>query len=75
MPRRLQEEAYFHAALVSIELRAADDSTLDIPGNGSASYYAGGWHAVTTPDPANPSVVEAEMLPGSVLPAELSARP
>ncbi len=59
------QTVYFHAALVTVELQAHNNSALDIPGNGSASYYAGGWHAITTLNPNNPAMVQAEMLPGT----------
>ncbi len=42
------QTVYFHTMLVNVELQAHDNSALDIPANGSASYYAGGWHAITT---------------------------
>jgi hypothetical protein len=59
------QSVYFHAALVNVELQAHDNSILSIPGNGSASYYAGGWHSITTQNANNTSIVQAEMLPGT----------
>jgi hypothetical protein len=62
---------YFGTELVNVELQAeglpdvADGTPLDIPANGSASYYAGGWHAISTPNPNNSRMVVAEMLPGT----------
>lgn len=56
---------YFSTVLARVALQAHDHSFLDIPGDGSASYYAGGWHAITTPDPNNARLVQAEMLPGT----------
>ncbi len=44
---------------------AHNGSILSIPNNGSASYYAGGWHAITTLNVNNPAIVTAEMLPGT----------
>ncbi len=59
------QSVYFHAALVNVELQAHDNSALSIPANGSASYYAGGWHAITGVNPNNHSIVQTEMLPGT----------
>ncbi len=59
------QTVYFHTMLVNVELQAHDNSALDIPGNGSASYYAGGWHAITTLNVNNPAMVTTEMLPGT----------
>jgi hypothetical protein len=59
------QTVYFHAALVNVELQSHNNGILDIPGNGSASYYAGGWHPITTENVNNPSMVQAEMLPGT----------
>jgi hypothetical protein len=56
---------YFHAALVNVELQAHDNSILDIPANGSATYYAGGWRQITTTNVNNPRIVQTEMLPGT----------
>ena len=54
----------FQTELVNVELQA-QHSILSIPENGSASYYADGWHPITTPNTNNPSIVQAEMLPGT----------
>jgi hypothetical protein len=59
------QTVYFHAALINVELQAHDNSILDIPNNGSASYYAGGWHAISTLNWNNHDMVVAEMLPGT----------
>ncbi len=56
---------YFHAAAVSVELQSHTNSILDIPNNGSASYYAAGWRSITTINPNNHGMVQAEMLPGT----------
>jgi hypothetical protein len=58
------QTVYFHAALVNVELQGFNNDALDIPGNGSASYYAGGWHAITAENTNNHSIVQTEMLPG-----------
>lgn len=51
---------YFHAALVMVQIENHDNSaTLDVADNGSASYYAGGWHTIAGDPP------QAEMLPGT----------
>ncbi len=50
---------------MNVELQAHDNSILDIPANGGASYYASGWHAITTLNTNNPSIVQTEMLPGT----------
>jgi hypothetical protein len=55
----------FQTTLVDVELQAHDNSILDIPNNGSATYYAGGWQTITTLDPNNHSIVQAQMLPGT----------
>ncbi len=59
------QTVYFHTMLVNVWLQAHNGSILSIPNNGSASYYAGGWHAITTLNVNNPAMVTAEMLPGT----------
>ncbi len=39
---------------VNVELQAHNNSILDIPANGSASYYANGWHEITAGQPEQP---------------------
>lgn len=58
------QTVWFHAALVNIELQAHNNSILDLA-NGSASYYAGGWHAMTDVNVNDPRMRTAEMLPGT----------
>ena len=55
----------FQTSLVVVELQSHTNSALNIPNNGSASYYAGGWQPITTVNPNNHSMVEAQMLPGT----------
>ncbi|GAA1524012.1 hypothetical protein BJ978_000449 [Agromyces terreus] len=67
------QSVYFHAALVKIELQDGVGTALDLPGTGSASYYAGSWRPITTASAGNPLVVEAQMLPGTYSFAATSA--
>jgi hypothetical protein len=55
----------FTTTLVFVELQDHYSGILDIPANGSASYYTSGWHAITTEDSNNHRIVQTEMLPGS----------
>lgn len=55
----------FQTSLVNVMVQAHDNSALDIPGNGSASYYAGGWYLITAINPNNHYLVQAQMLPGT----------
>lgn len=55
---------WFHTSKVNVMVQAHDNSILDLA-DGSASYYAGGWHAMTGVNANNPAIRQAEMLPGT----------
>ncbi|HZK04657.1 MAG TPA: hypothetical protein VFC82_02285 [Actinomycetaceae bacterium] len=55
----------FKTTRVGVVLQGQGGPSLSIPADGSASYYAGGWHEITTVNTNNRNTVVAEMLPGT----------
>lgn len=63
-----KQNVAFKTTLVTVQAQGSSPSPgspQDIPANGSASYYADGWHEITTLNPNNKRMVQAQMLPGT----------
>lgn len=55
---------WFHTSMVNVMVQSHTNGVLDLA-DGSASYYARGWHKMTGVNPNNPAIRQTEMLPGN----------